>query len=184
MRLSKPVRWILYGVGGVFAGLFLILLFLAFVRISIDLSSHKGLFEKAASLALDRTVKVDDKIAISTSLRPIFLLKGLRILNPEGFQDGDFLKMKTAEIQLRVLPLLLGKLKISKFSVNGLSVMLVENKAGDVNWVFQPPDESKPEVSPEPEADAEKDPLELTSENAPERCCPANPWFFPCRVCC
>ena len=37
MRLSKPVRWILYAVGGLFAGLFLILLFLAFVRISIDL---------------------------------------------------------------------------------------------------------------------------------------------------
>ena len=165
MRFSKPVRWILYTIGGLFAGLFLILLFLAFVRISIDLSSHKGLVEKTASLALDRTVKVDGKIAISTSLQPIFSLEGLRILNPKGFQEGDFLKMKTAEIQLRVLPLLLGKLKISKFNVNGLSVMLVENKTGDVNWAFQPPEESKPEVSPEPDAPTEKDPLELTSDS-------------------
>jgi uncharacterized protein involved in outer membrane biogenesis len=73
--------------------------------------------------------------------------------------------MNTAEIQLRVLPLLMGKLKISKFNVNGLAVMLVENKTGGVNWAFEMPDESKPEVSPEPEAPAEKDSFELTSDS-------------------
>ncbi len=165
MRLSKPVRWILYAFGGLFAGLFLILLFLAVFRISIDLTRHKGTVEKAVSLAIGRNIKVDDKIAVTTSLHPIFSLEGLRILNPEAFQEGDFLKMKTAEVQVQVLPLLLGKLKISKFSVKGLSVMLIENKAGDVNWVFQPPDESKPEVSPKTEADAEEDPLELASDS-------------------
>ncbi len=165
MRLSKPVRWILYALGGLFAGLFLILFFLAFVRISIDLSSYKGAVEKAVSLAIDRTVKVDDKIAVTTSLRPIFSLEGLRIHNPEGFQEGDFLNVKTAEVQVQVLPLLLGKLKISKFSVKGLSVNLIENKAGGVNWIFQPPAESKPDVSPKPEADAKEAPLELTSDS-------------------
>jgi uncharacterized protein involved in outer membrane biogenesis len=165
MRISKPVRWILYVVGGLMASLFLMLVFLAFVRISIDLSNHKSIVEKAASLALDRTVKVDDKIVISTSLRPIFSLGGLLISNPKGFQEGDFLKMKTAEVQVRVLPLLLGKLKISKFSVKGLVVMLVENKAGNVNWSIQIPTESKPEASPKPQAPSEEGPLELTSDS-------------------
>ncbi len=112
MRVSKPLRWILYVMGGLIASLLLVILLLAVIRIPIDLSSYKGVVESAASLALGRTVKVDDRIVITTSLRPIFSLEGLRISNPKGFEKGDFLKMKTAEIQVGVLPLLLGKIQI------------------------------------------------------------------------
>jgi len=142
MRVSKPLRWILYILGGLVACLLLVIILLATIRIPIDLSSHKGMVESAASLALGRTVKIDDKIVITTSLRPIFSLEGLRISNPKGFEKGEFIKMKTAEIQVRVLPLLLGKLQITKFSVKGLAVMLVENKAGAVNWSSQTPEKS------------------------------------------
>ena len=165
MRVSKPLRWILYILGGLVACLLLILLLLATLRIPIDLSSHKGMAESAASLALGRTVKIDDKIVITTSLRPIFSLEGLRISNPKGFEKGEFLKMKTAEIQVRVLPLLLGKLQISKFSVKGLTVMLVENSSGAVNWSSQTPEKSKTEAPPEPKPSAEENQLELTSDS-------------------
>ncbi|MBW2335668.1 MAG: AsmA family protein [Deltaproteobacteria bacterium] len=165
MRVSKPLRWVLYVVGGLIAGLLLIIILLATIRIPIDLSSYKGVVESAASLAMGRTVKVDDRIVITTSLQPIFSLEGLRISNPKGFEKGDFLKMKTAEIQVRVLPLLLGKIQIAKFSVKGLAVMLVENKQGAVNWSSQTPDESKPEPPPQPKPPAEERQLELTSDS-------------------
>ena len=165
MRVSKPLRWVLYVVGGLIVSLLLIIILLATIRIPVDLSSYKGVVESAASLAMGRTVKVDDKIVITTSLQPIFSLEGLRISNPKGFEKGDFLKMKTAEIQVRVLPLLLGKIQIAKFSVKGLAVMLVENKQGAVNWSSQTPAESKPEPPPPPKPPAEEGQLELTSDS-------------------
>jgi uncharacterized protein involved in outer membrane biogenesis len=165
MRVSKPLRWILYILGGLVATLLLIIILLSVIRIPIDLSSQKGLVESTASLALGRTVKIDDKIVITTSVRPIFSLEGLRISNPKGFEKGDFLKMKTAEIQVRLLPLLLGKLQISKFSVKGLAVMLVENKTGAVNWSSQTPEKSKSEPPPPPKPSSEESRLELTSDS-------------------
>ena len=113
MPTPKPIRWILYILGGLIAGLLLIILLLAVIRIPIDLTNQKGLVESAASLALGRSVTVDNKIVITTSLQPIFSLEGLRISNPKGFEKGDFLRMKTAEFQVHVLPLLQGKIKIA-----------------------------------------------------------------------
>ena len=91
MRTSKIFRWALYILGGLIAGILLIAIVLAFVPITVDLSEYKGAVESAASLALGRSVKVDDKIIIATSLQPFFSLEGLRIGNPANFQAGDFL---------------------------------------------------------------------------------------------
>ena len=75
MRVAKPLRWFLYALGGLIAGLLLISILLAIIRIPIDLTSYKGPVELLASRALGRTVKVDDKIVITTSLRPVFSLE-------------------------------------------------------------------------------------------------------------
>jgi len=165
MSVSKPLRWVIYIVGGVIASLCLIILLLALIRIPVNLSRYKGVVEPAASLAMGRTVKVDGEIIITTSLQPVFSLEGLRISNPKGFEKGDFLQMKTAEIQVRVLPLLLGKINISKFSVKGLSVMLVENSAGDINWVTRTPGDAKPDDPPQLKPPSEDNRLELTSDS-------------------
>ena len=158
MNSSKFLHWILYLLGGLVATLIVILLVLAFVRISVDLSGYKGVVEAAASKALGRTVQIDDKILITTSLQPIFSLGGLRIGNPEGFENGDFLRMKSTRIQVRVLPLLLLKIKISEFRVKGLSVMLLQNQSGAVNWASGTSvDQSPPEPTPREEQPLEKE---------------------------
>ena len=165
MRISKPLRWILYTLGGLITCLLLIIILLATIRIPIDLSNYKGPVESAASLALGRRVEVDDKIVISTSLQPIFSLEGLRISNPNNFEKGDFLRMKIAEFQVSLLPLLQGKIKIVKFSVKGLAVMLAENKTGAVNWSSQRPKKSKSEPPPQTKPSSEEPKLELTSDS-------------------
>jgi uncharacterized protein involved in outer membrane biogenesis len=155
MRTSKFFRWILYIVGGLIAAILLILVILAVVPITVDLSEYKGAVESAATLALGRTVEIDDKIVIATSLQPYFSLEGLRIANPKGFQAGDFLQMKEARIGVKVLPLLSGKLHITGIKVTGLSVLLVEDKKGAVNWAFSsaavPPPKAASETKPQPE---------------------------------
>jgi uncharacterized protein involved in outer membrane biogenesis len=165
MRATKFFRWVLYILGGLIAGILLILVVLAFVPITIDLSDYKGAVESAASLALGRTVKVDDKIIIATSLQPYFSLEGLRIGNPASFQTGDFLRMKKARIGVRVLPLLSGKIHVTEIKVIGLSVLLVENEKGDVNWSFATVDAPAQKAPPEPTPPAQEKELELQSDS-------------------
>ncbi|MDJ0817557.1 MAG: AsmA family protein [Desulfobacterales bacterium] len=165
MRASKIFRWILYVVGGLIAGLIILLVVLAFVPITIDLSEYKGTVESAASLALGRPVKVDDKIVIATSLQPYFSLEGLRISNPEDFQTGDFLQMKEARIGVKVLPLLSGKVHITGIKVIGLTVLLVEDKKGAVNWIFNPATETEPKAPSEPKPRSAEREFELQSDS-------------------
>jgi hypothetical protein len=88
MRASKIFRWVLYIIGGLIAGILLILVVLALVPITIDLSEYKGTVESAATLALGRTVKVDDKIVIATSLQPFFLLRICGLSIQKDFKPG------------------------------------------------------------------------------------------------
>ena len=120
--------------------------------------------ESAATHAIGRSVKIDKKIVITTSLRPIFSMEGLRIGNPPGFQEGDFLVMKTAMIKVAVLPLLKRKLHIPEFKVKGLSVNLVENKKGAVNWSPLIRAEHPVETPSKPKQRTEETQWELTSD--------------------
>ena len=146
-------------------GILLILIILTIVPITIDLSEHKVAVEAAATRALGRSVKVEDKVAITTSLQPYLSLEGLRIGNPKGFQDGDFLQVKNAGIQVRVLPLLRGKLHLSDINLKGLSVLLVENEKGAVNWSFSSSDDSSPKSPSQAHPQSEKSELELESDS-------------------
>jgi AsmA family protein len=165
VRGSKIIRLTLYSLGGILAGIILILIFLAFVPIRIDLSEYKGPVESAATLALGRTVTVDDKIRIITSLQPYFSLEGLRIANPKNFQMGDLLHMKEAMIGLRLLPLLKGKLHITEIRIKGLTVSLVEGEKGAVNWVFSDSAQAKPKAPRKPKPQPEKTDLKLESDS-------------------
>ena len=165
MRVSKSLRWVLYIVGGFISALISILIFLSIIRIPIDLSSQKGIVESAAFLALGRIVNIDDKIVVSTSLRPVFSLQGLRISNPKDFEEGDFLIIKTAEIRVHLLPLFMGKIKVGKLSVKGITVTLLENKQGAVNWSSQTPVKSKSGAPPKPRPSNKETQLKLTSDS-------------------
>jgi len=165
MRGRNSFRWILYIAGGLMASLLSIILLLSIIRIPIDLSSRRETVASAASLALGRTVTIDDKIVVSTSLRPVFTLEGLRISNPKDFEKGDFLKIKNAEIRVRVLPLLKRKIRIDKFSVKGIAVNLLRNKQGAVNWSSQTPIVGTSEAPPKPRRPDQETGPKLTSDS-------------------
>ena len=99
MDVKKIIRWVVYVVSGLVAFVLVLAAVLAFVKIPIDLSAYKGLLESVASNALGRTVSVNDKIAVTTSLRPVFTLKGLKIANPNGFQFFKIGKPQKQSIQ-------------------------------------------------------------------------------------
>jgi uncharacterized protein involved in outer membrane biogenesis len=118
---------------------FLVVLLIAAVtllRIPIDLTGFKGPIEALATKVLERQVVIEESIEISTSLKPIFSLRGLRVHNPEGYSHDTFMYLDSVRIQVELIPLLLKKIHISEINVQKLDVTLEEQEDGDVNWVI------------------------------------------------
>lgn len=169
MRKPKLLRWILFTVGGLLVGLVLFVSVLALARIPIDLSRFKETASDFLSKALNRPVAIDGKMVVTTSVAPVFSVEGLRISNPNGFPDEDFLTLKSARIQVKLLPLLKAKVHIPEISVQGFSANLRENQQGLVNWVIG--DASSDETSPPPKSTEAKPSL---ATSVPW--CPATHW--------
>ncbi|MCG8618540.1 MAG: AsmA family protein [Desulfobacterales bacterium] len=144
--MTKLIRRGLWIIAGLISFIALGLAFLAFVRVPVDLTSRKDVIETIASRVLERQVFIDDSISVSTSLRPVFSIKGLRIGNPPGFDETTFSRMDTARLQVAILPLFRLKIHVDDFSVNGLGLYLQE-KDNAVNWTFAGPADNTPQDS-------------------------------------
>ncbi len=142
-------RWFFRIVLGLILLVVLLFISTAVLEIPIDLTRFKAPIEDLASKALKREVNIDRSIVLSTSLTPVFTLRGLRISNSEGFSQETFVSLDSAKIRLDLVALLQKKIHLSEISVQKLHVTLEENKDGDVNWVVatgdKPIEEDKPE---------------------------------------
>jgi len=58
----------------------------------------------------------------------------MRLGNPEGFIDGDFIQIDSFEGRVKLLPLLINKIEVSRFVVSGLNVNLQRERNGKNNW--------------------------------------------------
>jgi len=166
--MKKILRWLF---GTVISILLLVVALLTVVivfEIPIDLTRFKEPVEALVSKGLDRQVRIEKSIVVSTSTTPYFTIQGLRIENPAGFKTADFLSMDLAKIQIELLPLLKKKIHISEIQVQGLTVTLEETEDGRVNWIFNSDDKATKEIPAEPEVVKEptspKQPLNLSSD--------------------
>jgi hypothetical protein len=156
LPLPGPVRWIIKGSLGLIVLLLIVVAVLAFIPIPIDLTAHKGLMEKIVAETIERDVRIDEKVQVTTSLWPSFTIKGLSIGNPEKFMSGEFARMQSALVQIGVVPLLLGKIHVDDFSVEGLHLFLRADDKGHVNWTFQAASSDVP-VTPDKDKPATKE---------------------------
>lgn len=78
---------------------------------------------------------------VSLNLFPSINVKAEQIAlsNTSWASTPDLLTMKQIELDIRVWPLLVGNVEISKISITGLDANLQTNKAGEGNWNFTAP---------------------------------------------
>ena len=165
MSLAKSIRWLLFGIAGLFGLLLALLVIFSFLKIPINLESQKGLIESIAASAIERQVSIDGKIQVTTSLWPVFIIEDVHINNPEGFADGDFTRLRSARIEIGLIRFLLGKIRVKEFKVDGLELSLQTDDKGEVNWVFNAlspePLKSEGKANPAPE----QQPRQLTADS-------------------
>jgi uncharacterized protein involved in outer membrane biogenesis len=138
-------RWLFRTLFFVVLLVILLVVSVTLLKIPIDLTIFKGPVETLVSKALKRPVNIDQSIVISTSLNPVFTLRGLRIGNPDGFSQETFINLDLAQIGVELLPLFQKKISIREISVRKLQLTLEEQKSGAVNWIIatdKEPDEN------------------------------------------
>ncbi len=119
-----------------------LVLFLTFA----DWNALREPISRWASHASGRQIAIRGDLEVFPwSLTPRIHVQRLHIGNPQRFRErGAFAEIADANLNIRLLPLLVGRFEIVRLELNGADVALYRNASGDANWSSAPNARSKP----------------------------------------
>ena len=154
MGLAKYLKRTALICGSLVVLVLVVVVVLLAIGISIDIDGIRAKAETAASNVLGREVSINGHLVFDLSFRPTVELEGLRIANPSSWDTKDFVEVKLFRAQVRVLPLLRGRIHIQEITANGIDVHLELKSDGRKNWLFDRSREDA-ESSPPPAGSGE-----------------------------
>jgi uncharacterized protein involved in outer membrane biogenesis len=118
------------------------------IGISVNIDGIRAKAETAVSNALGREVSIHGHLGFDLSFRPSVALEGLQIANPSSWDAKDFVEVKLFRAQVRILPLLGGRIHIQEITAHGIDVHLEVKSDGRKNWLFDLPREKAGSSAP------------------------------------
>ncbi|MEE4609277.1 MAG: AsmA family protein, partial [Desulfobacteraceae bacterium] len=100
----------------------------------VDLNRFKPRIEKQVAEATGRPFTLGGDIRLSLFPRTGIVLEDLRLGNPAGFAQKEFVSVKFFELQVALLPLLSKNLVVERFVVDAPRIWLAKNAKGRANW--------------------------------------------------
>jgi len=100
----------------------------------VDVQKYKPELEKRIAQASGRPFSVSDDLRLSVFPWAGISFSDLQLGNVKGFKEKDFLKVKSFEARIKLLPLLFKDIQVKKFILHEPRMVLVKNKDGRVNW--------------------------------------------------
>jgi len=100
----------------------------------VDVQKYKPELEKKIAEVSGRPFSVSDDLRLSVFPWAGISFSDLQLGNVKGFEEKDFLKVKSFEVRIKLLPLLSKDIQVKKFILNEPRIILVKNKDGRVNW--------------------------------------------------
>ncbi len=148
-RLRRFGRMLLLFLGGVLGLLLLVLVLLPYV---ISLESVKAQVAAQAEAVLRRRVDMGQaRVQLLTGLGAAF--EEVTIHNPSGWQQPDFVKVKTLSVKVAFLPLLRRKIEVSQLTLNNGNIFLERDAQGRMNYTdLVAPEPTDKEITPTPPA--------------------------------
>ncbi len=129
MRWRTLIGWL--------AVLAVVLIAVIFVLLSLfDVSAYRKRLESGTSSILGRQVIFEGAMSLSPSLWPTFEVEGAAIANPAWASRPYLLRAERFEIQVALLPLILGKFNIKRLAFEGADLLLETNPEGATNWIL------------------------------------------------
>ncbi len=130
--MKKVVIWLL-AIGGGFATILVAAILL--IPRFVDIESYKPEIEKKVAEATGRSFTVGGELNFSVFPWVGASFSDVRLGNLPGYESGDFVKIKSFEARVKVLPLLTKNIEIKKFVLDGPEIFLEKTADGRGNWM-------------------------------------------------
>jgi len=129
--MKRLIKWV-FVVGAALVVLLLVVL-LVLPRF-VDIQQYKPKIEERVSLATGRPFAVGSDLSLSLFPWAGVSFSDLHLGNPQGFQEKDFVSIKSFEVRVKLLPLLFRDIRIKRFAVDGARIVLEKGKDGRTSW--------------------------------------------------
>jgi AsmA protein len=100
----------------------------------VDVQKYKPVLESKVTEATGRPFSVGDDLRLSLFPWAGVSFSDLRLGNPVGFTEKEFVTVKSFEVRIKLLPLLSKDIQIKRFVLNEPRIILLKNKKGLANW--------------------------------------------------
>ncbi len=133
--MRKIISWSAITLVALIAVLLVILLL-------VDVTVYRGPLQSGVSALLGRSVRFEGEMSLRPSLWPRIMIEDVYIANPAWASRPNFAHAERFELQVALLPLIAGDLKILSLALNGVDILLEGSPDGINNWTFK---QKKPE---------------------------------------
>ena len=122
---------------------------LLIIPMFVDVQKYKPVLENKVVEATGRPFSVGDDLKLSLFPWAGISFSDLQLGNTAGFAEKEFVKVKSFEVRVKLLPLISKEIEIKRFVLDGPQIVLVKNKNGRGNWE-QPKQQQKGTASKKP----------------------------------
>jgi AsmA protein len=129
--MKSTLKW-----GALIVGCLAVIIIAALLIIPmfVDVQKYKPILESKVVEATGRSFSVGDDLKLSLFPWAGISFSDLQLGNPTGFAEKEFVKVKSFEVRVKLLPLISKEIQIKRFVVDEPQIVLVKNKNGRGNW--------------------------------------------------
>jgi AsmA protein len=127
----RALKWFILVLGALIV---LVIAALVIIPNFVDVQRFKPEIEKRVSEATGRPFTIDGNLNLSLFPWAGLAFSDLHLGNPKGFESKDFVKIRTFEVRVKLLPLISREVQVKRFVVEGLRVVMEKTKNGRGNW--------------------------------------------------
>ncbi len=112
--------------------------------LTFDPNRYKSDIEAAVQQATGRTLTINGKIGVALSLTPTLRATDVSFSNPAGYSRPRMATLQGLDLQIAVLPLIDGRIRIEKLILKQPDILLEVDASGRPNWIMTPVPSSAP----------------------------------------
>jgi uncharacterized protein involved in outer membrane biogenesis len=111
---------------------------IAALLLLVDLNGYKPTIEARVGRAIERDVTIAGDIRVLWSLHPKVRIDDVRVANPPWASRPELARIARLQIQVELLPLLIGRIEVPRVTVEGADLLLETGPDGAENWLPAP----------------------------------------------
>jgi AsmA protein len=129
--MKSVLKW-----GAIIIGCLAVVIIAAMLLIPmfVDVNKYKPMIESKVTDATGRPFSLGDDLSLSLFPWAGVSFSDLRLGNPAGFAEKEFVTIKSFEVRIKLLPLFNKDIQIKRFVINEPRFILIKNKQGRANW--------------------------------------------------